>query len=45
MEKQGKNDIFQGKEWYQERIIEMARQIDDWWILKQVLLFIKNMTA
>lgn len=45
MKERKKSEIFHGKEWYRERIIEMVRQIDDWWILKQVLLFIQNITA
>lgn len=35
---------FNEKEWYRERIIEMVGQIENIWILGQIVKFIENIT-
>lgn len=56
MENQGKNgkiclggvkkdrEILREKEWYREKIVEMVNQINNSWILNEIIRFIENIT-
>ena len=44
MGEESKNSSIRAKEFYRERIIEMAKEIHDTWILNQIYRFIINIT-
>lgn len=37
-------EILREKEWYREKIVEMVNQINNSWILNEIIRFIENIT-
>lgn len=42
--KSSKTKILKEKEWYRKKIVEMIRNIENTWILNEIVRFIENIT-